>query len=265
MKEYMDNLCILEKNLERNLETAPKGFARVTGSKDHKVIYWVEGRPDSAPDSKRKDRYLKESEKDIKCQLMQKSYDQKLLCRVKSDIAVMSTCLEEMSDGLDDVYDSLSDIRKSFVTPYRLDDAAYAEQWTNRPYKPKSTHPEDLKHTTLLGETVRSKSERSIADLLTKYNIRYKYEAPLYLEGLGWIHPDFTILDMRTRRNVYWEHLGKMGDLDYVNAAIKRVTSYTLNGYVLGRDLLITMETLENPLDQPEICRIIENNLLGKL
>lgn len=201
------------------------------------------------PDSKRRDRYLKQNENDIKCQLIQKSYNQKLLSRVKDDIAAISSCLDDMSDGLDGVYDSLSDIRKSYVTPYRLNDAAYAEQWMNLPYHSKSSHPEGLKHTTLLGELVRSKSERSIADLLTKYNIHYKYEAPLHLEGLGWIHPDFTILDMRTRRNVYWEHLGKMDDLEYVNAAIQRVTAYILNGYVLGRDLLITMETMDNPLD----------------
>ena len=40
------------------------------------------------------------------------------------------------------------------------------------------------------GEYVRSKSEKIIADTLTKNNINYVYELPLRLKGYGTVKPD---------------------------------------------------------------------------
>ena len=42
-------------------------------------------------------------------------------------------------------------------------------------------------------------------DLKEKHNVPYHYEAPLYLKGRGIIHPDFTVLNIRTRQEYYWE------------------------------------------------------------
>ena len=73
------------------------------------------------------------------------------------------------------------------------------------------------------GERVRSKSEKIIADKLYRNGIPYKYEKPLVLKGLGKIHPDFEILNKRTRKEYFLEHLGKMDDIGYVKKNMRRI------------------------------------------
>ncbi|SFH72967.1 hypothetical protein SAMN04487830_106120 [Pseudobutyrivibrio sp. OR37] len=64
---------------------------------------------------------------------------------------------------------------------------------------------------------VRSKSEKIIADALEKYNVPYQYEPMLEL-GYNTIYPDFVVLNLRTRKTVYWEHLGLVSDIEYSTA-----------------------------------------------
>lgn len=52
---------------------------------------------------------------------------------------------------------------------------------------------------------MRSKSEVIIADLLNKEGIPYRYEFPLYLKEFNTVYPDFTILNVRKRKEIYWE------------------------------------------------------------
>lgn len=259
MEVYLGELETLKERLEQDLGSAPEGYVRITGCKDKKVFYWVIKKSGEIIS----ERYLKSNEKELTRQLFQKSYDRRLLYRVKEEISALNSCMCELSDGLDEIYEVMPEIRKSFVVPYRLTDEEFVEQWINTPFVGNTSYPENLKHTTQNGELVRSKSERSIADMLLKYNIPYKYEAPLFMKGLGVIHPDFTILDICSRKNVYWEHFGYMDDIDYVNKAINRYNTYILNGFVLGKDFIITMETKDCPLDQPDISRMIENLLIG--
>ena len=105
---------------------------------------------------------------------------------------------------------------------------------------------------------MRSKSEKIIADKLYHLGIPYKYEAPLNLKGLGIIHPDFTIMDMKNRREVYWEHCGIMDNSEYAERAVARINQYERNGLHLGERLILTFETGNTPLDIRVLDKIIE-------
>lgn len=65
-----------------------------------------------------------------------------------------------------------------------------------------------------------------IADLLNKEGIPYRYEYPIQLNGVGWIYPDFTVLNVRLRKEYYWEHLGMMDDYSYAEKALQKISSY---------------------------------------
>ena len=95
---------------------------------------------------------------------------------------------------------------------------------------------------------MRSKSEILIADTLTDMNIPYLYEKPLTL-GSVTIHPDFTILQVHTRRVLFLEHFGMMDDPDYVDTAIARIYLYIQHGVLPGDRLLLTFETKNSPLN----------------
>lgn len=74
---------------------------------------------------------------------------------------------------------------------------------------------EGLIHRTRRGDSVRSKSEVIIADLLHSKKINYTYELPLRgTDGLM-RYPDFTFEDDELGQTFYWEHLGMMRDPAY--------------------------------------------------
>ena len=93
-------------------------------------------------------------------------------------------------------------------------------------------------------------------------NNRLKKKEVLCLKSYGWIHPDFAILNKRLRKEIYWEHLGKMDDVGYVDDNIRRILMYEKNGYYLGDKLILTFETQKIPLNSLEIDRMIQKYLL---
>jgi hypothetical protein len=99
------------------------------------------------------------------------------------------------------------------------------------------------------GERVRSKSELIIANLLSKEGIPYKYECPLRLKGFGTVHPDFTALRRKARKEIYWEHLGMMDDPEYAEKAVRKISAYGANGFFPGDRLILTAETKSTPLN----------------
>ena len=65
--------------------------------------------------------------------------------------------------------------------------------------------------------------------------------------------PDFTILDVRNRREVYLEHFGMLDDQDdrdnYARNAFWKMKVYEENGHYDGGDMIFSFETGRAPLD----------------
>lgn len=74
-------------------------------------------------------------------------------------------------------------------------------------------------------------------------------EYPLIIEGSRKVYPDFTILKMPERKEVYLEHFGKLDDKEYADMAIFKLNSYERNGIYLGINLFITYETSKRPIN----------------
>jgi hypothetical protein len=85
-------------------------------------------------------------------------------------------------------------------------DDDYVKQWQEEPFKGKEIADNVPFYETKRKERVRSKSELNIANALDAHNIVYKYECPLTLNNGFMLYPDFTILDMKNRIEIYWEH-----------------------------------------------------------
>ncbi|MBR3684626.1 MAG: hypothetical protein IKL78_07135 [Lachnospiraceae bacterium] len=79
--------------------------------------------------------------------------------------------------------------------------------------------------------------------------IPYRYECPVTLEGNITMYPDFTILRMPSREEVYLEHLGMMDDMNYVDGVMFKLNTYERNGIYLGVKLFVTYETGKKPLN----------------
>lgn len=108
---------------------------------------------------------------------------------------------------------------------------------------------------------MRSKSEKILADKLYMMGVPYVYEVPLYIKGYGYIKPDFTVLNKRTRREYYWEHLGMMDDKEYCEKAIKKIEGLERNDIFPGKKLILTYETKDHPLNIKIVEKLVKEYL----
>lgn len=242
--------------------------------------------------------YLGQSKRDEICRYAQNRYLRELKKAAKKEITQLEKCLsvlESGNDGISDineVYSALPDVLKPFVKPLSLSDDDYAARWQegNLVVKRKRIHAEDdyHKYKTMRGDYVGSKSEAIIADRLFANKIPYHYEVaftpegradlsrPVYdmygrlvgYEGLGsdpfgrdTLHPDFYVLNKRTRKAYYWEHLGKLNDPKYCTENLNRLVRILDAGYTIGEEILISHEDSRNPLRLESIDEIIEKYL----
>ena len=115
---------------------------------------------------------------------------------------------------------------------------------------------------TEAGIRVRSKSEIMIADALSRNKIPFKYEMPQILSNNNQkviFYPDFTCLNHKTHEIFLWEHLGIMDNDEYAENAIAKINIYQKNGFCPGKNLILSMETKNNPLSSKMVAGLIEN------
>lgn len=138
-----------------------------------------------------------------------------------------------------------------------ISDEDYIKKWLDVQYEGKKISEDIPVYKTNNGEFVRSKSELQIANMLKKMNCPYRYEAPFVLSDGRVVYPDFTILDVARRREVYWEHRGMMDDKQYARNSVDRIKLLIKSGLHIGADLFITEETSSSPLGTDEIEEVI--------
>ena len=78
---------------------------------------------------------------------------------------------------------------------------------------------------------------------------------------LGTVYPDFTVLNVKRRKELYWEHLGMMDDPEYVEKAMQKIAMYEENGIFPGESLILTYETRMNPIS-PKIVNLMISQYL---
>lgn len=249
----------LEKNLLAELAKAPNGSLQLSKCRG-RTTYLHHRQAHNSKAMVRK--YLNKNDKELIKALAQKGYNAQLLAKVQMELKNLKEYSTLPSINIDQVYNELCPERQVLVTPYRIPDKEYIKAWQEEPFRSNPSYEEDLQHTTLRGEKVRSKSERSIANTLYRHGIPYKCEKELYLEPIGTFYPDFTILDIKTRKEVYWEHFGLTENENYAMKTARKLDAFARNHLEFGVDYLFTMEAKDQPLDQPVIDQIIKDRFL---
>lgn len=247
--------------VESSLQNAPEGRLRSNLQRGKKPQYYL-----ITPDILKTNpngKFIKSSERDLAVKLAQKEYDQKFLKALKRTF-VQDKQFEsgDTLQNLLQVYEKLPPAKKLLVTPYLLPDAEFLKKWTENEQGNQNSYPFSETYTTEKGEYVRSKTEKMIADKLFYKNILYKYEAPLSLKHYGTVFPDFTILNLRTRTIYYLEHFGMMDNPEYCKSALDKIDAYQKNGYLLGNQLQITMESSKKSIDLQILDLMISNFFL---
>lgn len=255
-KSYFDNLEMISKQIKdhivlvnRRLEKAPPGTLRVSSKDNRNQFYHMTTTGDHHG------KYLSKKDRPLASRLAQKDYDTRLLKVLNEQQKAIDRFLNDFDpDAAEQVYQKLSEQRKSLVTPEHLSDEEFIRQWLSQPYTRLGFKEDDQEFYTAKGERVRSKSEILIADALLRNNVPYLCEYPVYNNGVILAAPDFKCLNVRLRKVFYWEHLGKLGELDYSNRNVKKLEKYALAEDFDETKLIMTYETDSHPLN----TRVIE-------
>lgn len=235
------------------LAKAPAGYLRILSSRGKNQYYQV------LPGNGKKGIPVYLSKKDMKLagRLAQKAYDKEVLSAAERELKAWDMLANFFPEHtVEEVYEALSPARQALVTPIIETDEEYRARWEAVEYTPKPFQEGAKVFITDRGEQVRSKSEQLIANLLYRLNIPYRYEYPIEVKVNGrtrtW-YPDFTILDVKNRREIYLEHLGMLDDTreehNYSVNAFWKMKVYEENGMYEGKNMLYSFETGAAPLD----------------
>ena len=231
-------------------ESAVQGHLRIVKKGTGFQNYFVSGKDDA------QGKYMQKKDDTLARAIAQRDYDAKVRRAAEKELAVLYR-QEKMAAGcVNAVYDNLVPGRKVLVKPVYLPDEECVAAWKDQPYTPVPAENASAENITKNGEQVRSKSEVLIANALADAGIPYLYEKPLQLFDRT-VLPDFTILDLRRRKTIYWEHFGMMEQEKYKDKAYEKIISYQRAGYMMGVDLIATFESSSRPLGTKEIGRMI--------
>lgn len=257
LKERENQLQQLKKEKEKALIKAPEGSLRLC-KHGNKTQYYCRNNPKDFNGV-----YIKEKNIDLARKLAQKDYDKKVLGSVEQELRAINKYFSGYpKECAEQIYEDLHVERQKIIVPIKETDEAYIRRWQEEKYQGKEFRGDTPELYTQKGERVRSKSELIIADILNKAGVPYKYEYPLHLNGMGKIYPDFTVLNIKKREEMFWEHFGMMDDPTYAEAAIRKMVTYEQNGIFQGENLICTYETRKNPINQKVVKSLIEHYLL---
>lgn len=249
-------LCKLLKELEKKQQPHPGGMVKAIPHKKSFQYYWKKhsGAPwEYIPKSERG-----KAEKIINCE-----YLEKIRAQITREIELLNRISKQsFPKCMEEIYSEHSAGRKALIHRVVPSGEEFIQNFLSEEYESMENFSENKQYETGKGELVRSKSELMIAEALIKHGIPYHYEYPIRLKGYGVAYTDFRCLNVHRREIILWEHLGRMGDESYADAAIHKVHAYEENGFIRGKNFIITEESAGCPLTPTVINRWIKMMLL---
>ena len=247
-----DQIIQMIAAVNKRLKTAPDGSLRVAKKCKTYQFFQRTAKDDTVG------KYIPTNNQELAAALAQKDYDTKLLAALGKNLKAIEKFLKdyEQCDPLC-AYEDLAAPRKKMVKPEFESDKEFVRKWLSEPYDKLGFKEGDAVYYTDRGERVRSKSEVLIANELYRHGIPYRYEYPVYSNGVLMAAPDFNCLNVRLRKEYYWEHLGMMGKEEYANRNAAKIEKYTLAKDFDETKLILTFETEKHPLN----TRVIEEKI----
>ena len=202
--------------------------------------------------------YIKNTDIRIAMMLSQLEYDENLSDKLQKAIEVLMACKESgMNISFETVLAQMSPGKQVLVTPHFISDKAFIKQWREQVYEGLTFKEDYPEYYTRKGLRVRSKSEVIIADILDELSIPFLYEKPLQLKR-KMVHPDFSLLNIKERKEVYWEHFGMMDDREYRDEALLKIREYEANGFYPYDSLICTFESGKYPINTRDVRNMVK-------
>lgn len=91
--------------------------------------------------------------------------------------------------------------------------------------------------------------------------IPYIYEKKLVLKDGSTRRPDFMLLHVRKKEEIYLEHFGLLNQQEYLEKTLQKLDEYRASGIYPGKNLIFTYETEDIPLDIKGIRKMLHDIL----
>ena len=194
--------------------------------------------------------------------------DLKVRRKMKKSIAVLEAQIERYNTFLegDNIYDPVK-LELELPEHYRggrcphlwLPGDVDPEEWAAASYVSNPAKIENPSETNG-GRIVRSKSEAIIGSVAEDVPLIHRYEQRIEINGEVF-YPDFIFLMPLTRKLIYYEHFGKMDDLEYVKKTTHKLEVYPHYGLYLGYNFFASFETRNSSFSYPGAKEIINRML----
>lgn len=245
----LEGIC--QKAIEQ-LNDTPPGTLRLSKSNESIQYYRC------MPKEKKNGRYIPKENGELIHQLAQKSYAEKILRLAERRLSQIQRITRDYEDDeIEQIFLHEHKERQKLIEPVEPIWEQQLEQWIGQEYKGKEFQEGTPLILTENGERVRSKSEKILADYFYRNKIPYKYECPLYLKHFGTVYPDFTFFPKKLRKELYWEHNGKMDDPVYAQNAVRKIQAYEENNLYPGERLILTFETEKMVLNTQKVEKLV--------
>ena len=294
LRERIAELSDVEAALSKRLSRAPAGVLNVSPHRGGFQYFRVTEK------TGRKGEYIPEGKKSLASALAQRDYDGKMLNELQKLRTTLEKCVAKYDVSIaENLYAQLHPARRSLVTPLVSPDEDFVEHWSAMAYAGRDFDADGPVLMTARGERVRSKSEIIIADALFRRGIPYRYEYPHKLlhadmcdagkmhgtrdrtgkvrerriaggtcgelrardRSYVVVYPDFTCLNVRTRKEFIWEHFGMIDVPEYCQNMASKMELYLVNGFCLGKNFVMTTETHDRPLNSMMVEKMLEQLL----
>ncbi|MBR3308106.1 MAG: hypothetical protein IKI75_12750 [Lachnospiraceae bacterium] len=259
-KEIDNEICFLQDNLEKLYDEighlrakTPEGVRLRAVRHGDRFQYFMRHRGE-----RNNGEYIKQKDVKLAAMLAQLEYDEKLISIIEQAVESLEMCKESLPDTVfNEVLRQIAPGKKELIQPCYVSDEIYIKSWKEQEYEGVAFREEAAKYYTRRSLRVRSKSEVMIADILDEAGIPFLYEKPLKLKHTT-VHPDFTLLNVRERKEIYWEHFGMMDDREYRDNAYIKIREYEESGFYQFDSVIRTFETSRYPLNTRDIRKMVK-------
>lgn len=240
------------RRAEKETGTFPEGRLRISVNRGCPRYYRV------TDGSGHSGEYISKENMALVRELAQKDYNSEFVKIARKELERLEKSIKQLSiENANAVYDDFSEHRRKLIHPYIPTDALYAEAWLKQPFKTNPYKPEEKTCDTNRGDKVRTKSEGFLANMFYDLGIPYRYEEGIRMSNGNMRYPDFTLLKVKTKEEFYFEHLGRLDLASYRADNFIKMDEYRASGIYLGKNLLVSYEVGESPLDLRDIRKML--------
>ena len=211
-------------------------------------------------------RYIGSASKPQVNEIKEARYLKMSLSRLEKDIKILNKTRSGLvRTDYDSINAALPKVYQEPLLQNMMSGSKKALDWKKRMESIKATqpvyHPEELNKRTDDGNYVRSMSEANIYNYLLSIGVTFIYELPIKLNGHRFI-PDFCILsEIDYKTVIIIEHQGMMDVENYRNRFYRKFYEYMKAGYVQGRNIFFTFDSLDGGFDKTPIEDIIRTRV----